>query len=194
MRDGVPANRACPTLKPYDLALKAIIARQDDAATVQEREKIAEQFTLGLLGQVTRDAMLAEQLARKLAGVSVAGHTVDTVGFQQRREVIDHRIRRERRAGLANGIDDSPILGLVRDGQREAVIGAAARISDFPANKIFDPAARGSMRWRTSACRSSAPRIFPAIAVTYRRRRRINATMQIVSVAPGCVAGAPARC
>jgi hypothetical protein len=29
------------------LALKAIIARQDDAATVQKREEIAEQFTLG---------------------------------------------------------------------------------------------------------------------------------------------------
>ena len=43
MRDGVPANRACATLKPYDLALKAIIARQDDAATVQKREEIAEQ-------------------------------------------------------------------------------------------------------------------------------------------------------
>ena len=27
MRDGVPANRAGATLKPYDLALKAIIAR-----------------------------------------------------------------------------------------------------------------------------------------------------------------------
>ena len=51
MRDGVPANRACATLKPYDLAFKAIIARQDDAATVQKRKEIAEQFTLGLLGQ-----------------------------------------------------------------------------------------------------------------------------------------------
>jgi hypothetical protein len=50
MRDGVPANRARATLKPYDLALKAIIARQDDAATFQNREEIAEQFTLGLLG------------------------------------------------------------------------------------------------------------------------------------------------
>ena len=49
MRDGVPANRACATLKPYDLALKAIIARQDDAATVQKRKQIAEQFALGLL-------------------------------------------------------------------------------------------------------------------------------------------------
>ena len=39
MRDGVPANRACATLKPNDLALKAIIARQDDAATVQKREE-----------------------------------------------------------------------------------------------------------------------------------------------------------
>ena len=39
MRDGVPANRARATLKPYDLALKAIIARQDDAATVQKREE-----------------------------------------------------------------------------------------------------------------------------------------------------------
>ena len=36
MRDGVPANSAGATLKPYDLALKAIIARQDDAATVQK--------------------------------------------------------------------------------------------------------------------------------------------------------------
>ena len=64
-------------------------------------KEIAKQFTLGLLGQVIRDAMPTEQLARKLAGVSVAGHTADTMGFQQRREVIDHRIRRERRAGLA---------------------------------------------------------------------------------------------
>ena len=84
MRDGVPANRAGATLKPYDLALKAIIARQDDAATVQKREQIAEQFTLGLLGQVIRDAMLAEQLARKLAGVSIAGHTADTIGPRSR--------------------------------------------------------------------------------------------------------------
>jgi hypothetical protein len=60
------------------------------------REQIAEQFTLGLLGQVICDALLAEQLARKLAGVAVAGHTADTIDFQQRREVIDHRIRRER--------------------------------------------------------------------------------------------------
>jgi hypothetical protein len=101
MRDGVPANRACATLNPNDLALKAIIGRQDDAATVQRREEIAEQLTLGLLGQLIRDAMLAEQLARKLAGVSVAGHAADTIGFQQRREVVDHRIKRERRAGLA---------------------------------------------------------------------------------------------
>jgi hypothetical protein len=45
MRDGVPANGACTTLKPNNLAVKAIIARQDDAATVQKREEIAEQFT-----------------------------------------------------------------------------------------------------------------------------------------------------
>ena len=32
MRDGVPANRAGATLEPNDLALKTIIARQDDAA------------------------------------------------------------------------------------------------------------------------------------------------------------------
>src|SRR6185436_12594546 len=56
-------------------AQKPIIVRQDDAATVQKRQQIAEQFTLGLLGQVIRDAMLAEQLARKLTGASVAGHT-----------------------------------------------------------------------------------------------------------------------
>jgi hypothetical protein len=36
MRDGVPANRAGATLKPNDLALKPIIARQDDATTVRE--------------------------------------------------------------------------------------------------------------------------------------------------------------
>jgi hypothetical protein len=52
MRDGVPTDGAGATLKPNDLALKTIIARQDDAATVQKREEIAEQFTLGLLGQV----------------------------------------------------------------------------------------------------------------------------------------------
>ena len=43
---------------------------------------------------------------------------------------MDHRIRRERRAGLANGIDDNLVLGLVRDRQRETVIGAAAGISE----------------------------------------------------------------
>ena len=36
MRDGVSANRARATLQPNDLALKAIIARQDDAANVRE--------------------------------------------------------------------------------------------------------------------------------------------------------------
>jgi hypothetical protein len=36
---------ACATLKPKDLALKAIIAQQDDAANVQKREQIAEQLT-----------------------------------------------------------------------------------------------------------------------------------------------------
>ena len=48
MRDGIPANRAGATLKPYDLPQKAIIARQDDAATLQKPEQIAEQLTLGL--------------------------------------------------------------------------------------------------------------------------------------------------
>ena len=101
MRDGVPANHAGAALKPNDLALKAIIARQDDAATVQKQQEIAEQFTLGLLGQVISDAMPAEQLARKLPGVSVAGHTADTIGFQQRREVMDHRIRSQSRRSIA---------------------------------------------------------------------------------------------
>jgi hypothetical protein len=47
----------------------------------------------------------AEQLARKLAGVSVAGHAADTIGFQQRREVIDYRVRREWRAGLSHCLE-----------------------------------------------------------------------------------------
>ena len=91
------------------------------------------------LGQLIRDAMLAEQFARKLAGVLVAGHTADTIGFQQCREVIDDCIRRERRAGLAN-----PVLGLVRDGQREAVIGAAARISESSKSCLRPAASRDS--------------------------------------------------
>ena len=41
MRDGVPANRACATLKPDDWALKAIIARQDDAATEHVGDDLA---------------------------------------------------------------------------------------------------------------------------------------------------------
>ena len=32
---------------------------------------------------------LAEQLARKLASVAVAGHLVDAVGLQQHGEVVD---------------------------------------------------------------------------------------------------------
>jgi hypothetical protein len=108
--------------------LQAIIARQDNAATVQKRQEIAEQFTLGLLGQIIRDAMLAEQLSRKLAGVSVAGHSADTIKFQQRREVIDHGIRRERRAGLANCIDDNPVLGFVRDCQRARISESSAKV------------------------------------------------------------------
>ena len=90
-------RRASPTIWP----LKAIIARQDDAATVRKREQIAEQLTLGLLGQVICDAMLAEQLARKLSGVSVAGHAADTIGFQQRREVMDHRTRSQSQRSIA---------------------------------------------------------------------------------------------
>src|SRR5262245_34219332 len=74
--------------------------------------------------------MLAEQLARKLAGITITGDATDAIGFQQRRKVMDHRIRRKRRAGLANRIDDDLVLGLVRDRQREAVIGAAARICE----------------------------------------------------------------
>ena len=82
-------RRSSPTIWP----MKAIIARQDDAATVQKREQIAEQFTLGLLGQVIRDAMLAEQLARKLAGVSVAGHTADTIRMVVDQKFVDLRLR-----------------------------------------------------------------------------------------------------
>ena len=104
MRDGVPANRAGATLKPYDLALKAIIARQDDAATVQKRQQIAEQFTLGLLGQVIRDAMLAEQLTRKLAGVSVAGHTADTI---RRWSCLDQKFVDLRLRSKAPVLDDA---------------------------------------------------------------------------------------
>ena len=52
MRDGVPANCACAPLKPDDLILKTIIARQADAATVQKRQEIAEQFTLGCLAKL----------------------------------------------------------------------------------------------------------------------------------------------
>ena len=55
MRDGVPANRAGATLKPYDLALKAIVARQDDAATVQKREIVALARKLALWRLVPRD-------------------------------------------------------------------------------------------------------------------------------------------
>jgi hypothetical protein len=48
------------------LALKAIIARQDDAATVQKREQIAEQFTLGLLGQVIRGGIARAETRRRI--------------------------------------------------------------------------------------------------------------------------------
>ena len=44
-RSGCEMVSACATLKPKDLALKAIIAQQDDAANVQKREQIAEQLT-----------------------------------------------------------------------------------------------------------------------------------------------------
>jgi hypothetical protein len=63
-----PRSGCAMVSRPTALVRRSIIARQDDAATVQKRQQIAEQFTLGLLGQLVRDAMLAEQLARKLAG------------------------------------------------------------------------------------------------------------------------------
>ena len=75
VRRSAPACRAQDHV--YHLADHREIARQDDAATVQRREEIAEQFTLGLL----RPDLL-QQLARKLVGVSVAGHTADTIGLQ----------------------------------------------------------------------------------------------------------------
>ena len=50
MRDGVPACRACATLKPYNLALKAISARGVDATTVKKQREIGT-ITLGLPSQ-----------------------------------------------------------------------------------------------------------------------------------------------
>jgi alcohol dehydrogenase, propanol-preferring len=85
--------------------------------------------------------MLAEQL------VAVAGHTADTIGFQPRREVIDHRIRRERRAGLANGIVTavSPnafeqALGMVRRGGTISLNGLPPGSFPLP---IFDMVLNG---------------------------------------------------
>ena len=130
MRDGVPADRAGATLKPYDLALKTIIARQKDAATVKSGSRSRNNSLLVCLARAYAMPCLRNSSRGNSPAYRSPVTWLDTIGYQQRHEAMDHRIRRERRAGLANCIDDNPVLGLVRDCQREAVIGAAARMRE----------------------------------------------------------------
>ena len=144
---------------------------------VQQRQQVAEQIALRLLGALVGDAPLAEQLARKLAGVAVAGHFGDAIGLQQDCEVVDDGFGAERRSHLAGGIDHDALAVAVTDGHREAVGAAAARIDERGIVLLAEsaPSRRGRRRSPARPRRLTKSRCRRGTGRGIRRRRGVVA-------------------
>src|SRR5262249_4380505 len=76
------------------------------------------------------DAVLAEALARPLAGVPVASHLADAVALDQLRELGNHGLGRERRPPLTQRVHHDHVLLTMPYRQRHAVDAAPRRIDE----------------------------------------------------------------
>src|SRR5262249_54265704 len=126
MIDAVLAGARHAPLKADDLRNQPIVARQHDAAAVQQWQQVAIEIGLRPLADLVADPLLAKQLARKLASEMVAADLPDAVVLEQNRKIADHGRRGKERPKLAHGVnDDLAIALLVGHGTRERILARA---------------------------------------------------------------------
>src|SRR5262245_62778734 len=109
------------------------MARQDDAARVEQRQHVSEQVGLGLFADFVADAVFAEWLPHELAAVVVANNLADAIALEESGEVVDHGRWREWRPHLADSVHDHLFVwpcAPVRNSQRDGVRAAARRIDE----------------------------------------------------------------
>src|SRR5262245_1374745 len=91
--DAVLASTRGATLKADKLRHQAIIAWQDNAPAVQQRQQVAIEIALGLLRHDVADPMTAKQFARELARIPITNNLANTVALEQHSEVSNHALR-----------------------------------------------------------------------------------------------------
>src|SRR6516165_9979234 len=127
------------------------MARQDDAARVEQWQHVPEQIGLGLFADFVADAVLAEWLLHELAAVVIANNLADAIALEQSGKVVDHGRWRERRPHLADSIHDHSFArpcGPVRNGQRHGVLAPARRVDE---GAIGDAGSRQHLAMLTDA-------------------------------------------
>src|SRR5262249_24460618 len=113
-------------LKTDDLRNQPIVARQHDAAAVQQWQQVAIKIGLRRLADLEADRLLAKSLARKLASEMIAADLPDAVAFEQNRKIADHGRRGKERPKFAHCVnDDLAIALLVGHGTRERILARA---------------------------------------------------------------------
>ena len=132
-----PAPRGS-SLEAAELGHQPRVIEEFDSSGVHRREKSSVQLALRLLGHLVRDPLLAEPLAGPFAAVAVARDRRDPVGREQLRELLHHGFGRERRSALPDGVQDRLPLGMMGDGKRHGVLGAAGGIYERDIGKVRD--------------------------------------------------------
>ena len=117
----MPAGRVVDTVAPTsrrapfqadELRGQARHVEQLHPPRIQQRQRITIQITFGLLGQLIRDPVNPEPLARPLARVSVSGDRVQSIDMQRACEFLHHVIRGERRTPLRAGVSGGRVLNV----------------------------------------------------------------------------------
>src|SRR5262249_7258872 len=120
--DAVAAAACGATLKADELVEQAGVLGQRDAAGVEQRQRVAVNVGLGLLGSLVANAPLLERLGWKAATPSVAHNLADAVALEQWNKLVVDNLRRcERWAALAHAVDDHALALAVADRQRKGV-------------------------------------------------------------------------
>jgi hypothetical protein len=132
MVDHITAAAGGAAFERDELIEGALIVQQGDACRVQQSQRVLVQVGLGLGGRLDDDAEFSELFAHPLAAESISRDLGKPVGLQHRGEFGAHGLGRERRPAFSQAIDDNDLLRrlVMRDAEREAVRGTAARVAE----------------------------------------------------------------
>ena len=188
MRDVVPRPAPHAPLERAELRQEPRVVEQLDDAAVHHGDELGIEVRGHLRAHLKPHTVPLEHRPHERLREAVPVDRGDVVGPQRRGVVGAHPLDVERRAHLADQVEDRPAVLRVRDGQRHAVLPAPPRRIHEP--DVADPA----LRWQLEPVghrhgrqrrpvehrlrRVGPEHHVPALPVLARRQRRVAGELQ----------------